>query len=204
MSILALISYCNHFEFKNGLRGFSHFQQTLHEAHIYSWGDGSMGKIRSLCKTPWSKPKLGRKGFIWLTLPDHNPSLEEVRTGTQAGLGLGGRSWSRDRGGCCLLACFLMVYSACFFIEPRTTSPRDGIIYHGLDSPSLIEKCHPPVFHGSISSTEVPFFLKTLARVKLNTEPAIHMSTWNWFSSACDTNWACGTCITPALGLKAG
>jgi hypothetical protein len=50
MSILALISYCNHFEFKNGLRGFSHFQQTLHEAHIYSWGDGSMGKIRSLCK----------------------------------------------------------------------------------------------------------------------------------------------------------
>jgi hypothetical protein len=36
--------------------------------------------------------KLGRTGFIWLTLPDHSPSLEEVRIGTQTGQEPGGRS----------------------------------------------------------------------------------------------------------------
>jgi hypothetical protein len=32
------------------------------------------------------------QGLIWLTLPDHRPSLEEVRTGSQAGLEPEGRS----------------------------------------------------------------------------------------------------------------
>lgn len=32
---------------------------------------------------PGPKSKL-RKGFVWLIPPDHSPSLEEVRTGTQA------------------------------------------------------------------------------------------------------------------------
>lgn len=36
--------------------------------------------------------KLGRKGFIWLTLPHHSPSRKEVRTGTQAEQKRGGRS----------------------------------------------------------------------------------------------------------------
>ena len=31
------------------------------------------------------KIKWGKKVFIWLTLPDHSPSLKEVGTGTQAG-----------------------------------------------------------------------------------------------------------------------
>jgi hypothetical protein len=44
----------------------------------------------AVMKTPWpkknqkkqNKNKLGRKGFIELTFPDHSPSVEEARTGT--------------------------------------------------------------------------------------------------------------------------
>jgi hypothetical protein len=36
--------------------------------------------------TPGAKHKLERKGFIHLTLPDHSPSMEEVRIGSQAAL----------------------------------------------------------------------------------------------------------------------
>lgn len=32
------------------------------------------------------KSKLGRKEVIWFILPDYNPALEKVRTGTQPGL----------------------------------------------------------------------------------------------------------------------
>lgn len=32
----------------------------------------------------WQKATLGKKGFIWLTHPDHRISLKEVRAGTQA------------------------------------------------------------------------------------------------------------------------
>ena len=74
-------------------------------------------------KTTWSKSKLGRKGFIWLALPDHSPSLEEVRTGTQAELESGGRSWCRGHGGVLLTGLLPMACSACFLVEPRTTSP---------------------------------------------------------------------------------
>jgi hypothetical protein len=38
------------------------------------------------------KSKLLRKEFIQFTLPDHNPSLEEVRIETQTGLKPGGRN----------------------------------------------------------------------------------------------------------------
>jgi hypothetical protein len=39
-----------------------------------------------------TEKQVRRKEFIWLTLLDSSPSLEEVRTGTQAGQELGGRS----------------------------------------------------------------------------------------------------------------
>jgi len=39
-----------------------------------------------------TKSKLGRKEFVWLTLSDDNPSLEEVTTETQAGQEPEGRS----------------------------------------------------------------------------------------------------------------
>jgi hypothetical protein len=38
------------------------------------------------------KIKLGRKGFIWFVFPHCCSLLKEVRTGTQTGQGIGGRS----------------------------------------------------------------------------------------------------------------
>jgi hypothetical protein len=38
-----------------------------------------------------TKNNLGRKGFIWLTLPHHCSSLKEDRTETQTGQEPGGR-----------------------------------------------------------------------------------------------------------------
>lgn len=46
----------------------------------------------AVMKHPRPKSKLTRKGFIWLTLLDHSLSLEEIGTGTQAGLEPKGRS----------------------------------------------------------------------------------------------------------------
>ena len=70
---------------------------------------------------PWSK--LGRKGFIWLIPLDHSLSMEEVRAETQAGLEPGGRSWCSGHGEELLTDLLPMACSACFLIEPRTTSP---------------------------------------------------------------------------------
>ena len=57
--------------------------------------------------------KLWRKGLIWLTFPHHGSSSKEVRTGRHLE-----ESWRLEAmEECCLLAC-----SACFLIEPRTTS----------------------------------------------------------------------------------
>jgi hypothetical protein len=49
------------------------------------------------------RSRLGRKGFIQLTLPYCCPSLEEVRTGTQAGQEAGADAEAME--GCSLLAC---------------------------------------------------------------------------------------------------
>jgi hypothetical protein len=49
-----------------------------------------------------SSSKLGRKGFIQLTLPNCCSSLKEVRTGTQAGQ----KADAEAMEGCSLLACF--------------------------------------------------------------------------------------------------
>jgi hypothetical protein len=48
--------------------------------------------------------KLGRKGFIQLTLPHCCSSPKEVRTGTQAGQEAGADAEAME--GCSLLACF--------------------------------------------------------------------------------------------------
>jgi hypothetical protein len=77
-----------------------------------------------LYKTSWSRSKLGRKGFIQLTLPHCCSSLKEVRTGTHTGHKLGGRSWCRGQGEMLLIGLLLLACSACFLIEPRTTSPE--------------------------------------------------------------------------------
>jgi len=49
--------------------------------------------------------KLGRKGFVQLTLPHHSPSWEEVRVGAGA----------EAMEGCCLLACSSWLVQSAFF-----------------------------------------------------------------------------------------
>ena len=55
-------------------------------------------------QTSWPRSKLGRKGFILLTLPHSCSSPKEVRTGTQAGQDAGADASAME--GCYLLACF--------------------------------------------------------------------------------------------------
>jgi hypothetical protein len=62
------------------------------------------------------EPNWGGKGLFSLHFPHCCSSPEEVRTGTQAGQEAGADAEAME--GCYLLAC-----SACFLIEPKTTSP---------------------------------------------------------------------------------
>ena len=61
---------------------------------------------------PGTKPKLWREGFIEIILPDHRPSLREVRTETKAGLERGADAEAME--GCCLLACFIRLSQPAF------------------------------------------------------------------------------------------
>jgi hypothetical protein len=61
-------------------------------------------RISIPAQTSWPRSKLGRKGFIQLTLPYCCSSPKEVRTGTQAGQEAGANIESME--GCYLLACF--------------------------------------------------------------------------------------------------
>lgn len=57
-----------------------------------------------------------RKGFAWLMISHHCSSSKDFREGTQTGL-----------GGVLLTGLLLMAFSACFLIEPRTTSLRAAL-----------------------------------------------------------------------------
>lgn len=74
-------------------------------------------------KIPWKKSKLGRKGFIWLSLLHCSLSLKEARAGSHTGQEPGGRSWCRVHGGMVLTGLLPMALSAWFLIESRTTDP---------------------------------------------------------------------------------
>jgi hypothetical protein len=93
-------------------------------------------------RAPRPRSKMGKKWLIQLTIPDHTPSLEKVRMGTQAGQEPGGRSWCRGHGGVLLTGLLYMACSACFLIEPKTTSPvmTPPTMGWALPHPSLIEK----------------------------------------------------------------
>jgi hypothetical protein len=68
-----------------------------------------------------TKSKLGRKGFIQLTLPYCCSSPKEVGTGTQAGQ----EADAEAMEGYYFLACFpWLAQLACFLIEPKTTRPE--------------------------------------------------------------------------------
>jgi len=54
-------------------------------------------------QTSWPRSKLGRKGFIQLTLSHCCSSPKEIRTGTQAGQEAGADAEAME--GCYLLAC---------------------------------------------------------------------------------------------------
>ena len=88
-----------------------------------------------------TESKLGRKGSVWLTLPHCSPPLKEVSTKTQAGLGPGGSSSCTGHGELLLAGLLLMAPSACFVIEPRTTSPGMASLAVGWTFPhqSLIK-----------------------------------------------------------------
>jgi hypothetical protein len=49
--------------------------------------------------TIMTKSNFGRRGFIFLRVPCHSPSLREARAETQVGQEAGGRNWSRGHGG---------------------------------------------------------------------------------------------------------
>jgi hypothetical protein len=67
---------------------------------------------------------------------------KEVRTGTHTGQELGGRSWCRGHGRVLLTGLLPLACSACFLIEPRTTSPglAPPTMGWALPSWSLIKK----------------------------------------------------------------
>jgi len=79
-------------------------------------------------QTSGPRSKLGRKGFIQLTLPHCCSSPKRVRTGTQAGQEAGADAEAME--GCFLLACFPGAYSACSLVEPKST--RDSTTHNGL------------------------------------------------------------------------
>jgi hypothetical protein len=93
-------------------------------------------------QTSWPRSKLGRKGFIQLTLPHCSSSRKEVRTETYTGQELGSRSWCRSHGGVVLTGLLPLPCSAYFLLEPRTTSPEMAPPTMGwaLSAWSVIEK----------------------------------------------------------------
>jgi hypothetical protein len=84
-------------------------------------------------QTSWPSSKLGRKGFIRLTLSYCCSSPKEVRTGTQAGQKAGADAEAME--GCSLLAC-----SACSPIKPRVPAQRRYHLQGAFPPSSLIEK----------------------------------------------------------------
>jgi hypothetical protein len=95
-------------------------------------------RVSILAQTSWPRNKLGRKGFIQLTLS----TLLLITKGSQDwnSSRSGNRSWYRGHGGILLTGLLLLACSACFLIEPKTTSPE--MVHPQGDLPpwSLIEK----------------------------------------------------------------
>jgi hypothetical protein len=120
-------------------------------------------------QTPWPRNKLGRKGFIQLILPHCCSSLKEVRTGTQAGQDTGTDAEAMGGGAVFLTGLLPLACSACFLIEPRTTSPEMATPTMEQLSPidHQLRKCPTAGSHGCMSPDEAPFSVITPARVKL-------------------------------------
>jgi hypothetical protein len=80
----------------------------------------------------------------------------------------GSRSWCWGHGGMLLTGLLPLSCSACFLIEPKTTSPEMAPPTMGPPTPDhKLRKCLTAVSHGGISSREAPFSVITPACVKL-------------------------------------
>lgn len=85
-----------------------------------------------------TKRSLGRKEFLF-SFPQYCSPLKEIKGGTQIGRVPRGRSQCRDHGRVPFAGLFLMTYSVCFFIAPRTTSPQLALLPIGW-GPSHMNK----------------------------------------------------------------
>jgi hypothetical protein len=134
--------YCNHEPISTVL---------AHTRQIRMVSQGVLVRA-SICwdETPWPKQLEEKRAYS-----SHSP-LRETTTGTQTGQELGSRSWYRGRGGVLTVAgVLLMACTICFFIEPRTTSPRVALPTVGcpptpmaiFNSETALQAC---VFYSSI------------------------------------------------------
>ena len=94
---------------------------------------GVLVRVSIPAQTSWPRNKLGKKGFIHLTLPHCCSSPREVRTGIQVGQDAGADAEAME--GYSLLAC-----SACSLTEPRLPAQRWHHPQGAFPPWSLIEK----------------------------------------------------------------
>jgi hypothetical protein len=112
-------------------------------------------------QTSWPRSRLGRKGFIQLTLS----TLLFITKGSQdwKSSKSGSRSWCRGHGGMFFTGLLPLACSACSPTEPSLPAQRWHHPQWALLTWSLIEKCLTAGSHGGISSTEAPFSVITPA-----------------------------------------
>ena len=70
--------------------------------------------------------KLWRKGFIFLSFPQHYSSPKEVRTGIQTCQEPDSRNWCRGHGGVLLTGLLLVACSALLSYRTQDCQPRGG------------------------------------------------------------------------------
>jgi hypothetical protein len=77
--------------------------------------------------------KMGRKGFIWLTFPQHCTSVKGVRKGTHTGQELIQRPYKGD-------AYWLVPHGLLSLLSYTTLDcwPMDGPTHNGLDPPPSV------------------------------------------------------------------
>jgi hypothetical protein len=95
-------------------------------------------RVSITAQTSWPRSKLGRKGFIWLTLPYCCSSPKEVRTGTQTGQEAGADAEATEE--CSLLACFPWLARPALIQNPKLPAQRWSHPQGAFPPWSLIEK----------------------------------------------------------------
>jgi hypothetical protein len=94
----------------------------------YAARQGLLGRVSIPAQTSWPRNKLGREGFIQLTLPYCCSSSKEVRTATQAGQEAGADAEAMER--CYLGACFPWLVSLLSY-RIQDCQLRDSTTHNG-------------------------------------------------------------------------